>query len=77
MKTTEIGFRKTIVGWYNVVLIENGAEYNVSRELFLELTGASKQARAGRTEITGAQLVTMLTDRWTRRIPKPVSAVAV
>lgn len=76
MNSTQISYRKTIVGWYNVTLVETGATYNVQPQRFIEITGASPKAFVGCMAIDGAQLVALLTDRWTRTIT-PACVVAV
>ena len=68
MENTQITYKKSIVGWFNVTLIETGATYNVEPQRFNEITGASQQAAVGCMEINGEQLVALLTDKWTRTI---------
>lgn len=70
MNSTQINYRKTVTGWFNVSIVGTGATYNVTPELFYAITGASKRAFVGCTEIDGAQLVALFTDRQTRRLPQ-------
>ena len=41
MKTTEIGFKRTALGWYNVIMVATGAKYNVSPAVFHATLGVS------------------------------------
>lgn len=73
MINTQISYRRTIVGWYNITLVETGATYNVEPQRFHEITGVSSQAIVGCTEIDGRQLVELLTCRSVRAIGRAVA----
>lgn len=77
METTQIMYRKSIVGWFNVTLVETGAIYNVEPRRFIEITGVSSDAVVGCTEINGEQLVQLLTDRWTKTVTQSARKAVV
>lgn len=73
MTGTQIKYNRTIVGWYNVTLVETGATYNVEPQRFREITDVSLDAIVGCTEINGRQLVELLTCRSVRSIRRAVA----
>lgn len=75
MKRTQIRFSKTILGRFNVTIVDTGATYNVAADVFNNVTGASMRACIGCTDVSEAQLVTLLSDRWTRLITQARKAV--
>ncbi|MBM7717685.1 hypothetical protein JOC94_004716 [Bacillus thermophilus] len=50
-----ISYRRTAVYWYNFDT-EAGATYNIEPEIFREITGVSKEAVLGCTEVTEEEL---------------------
>lgn len=77
--TIQISFTKTIVGWFNLTLVDTGAIYNVSPDVLHGIAVASPNPNVvlGCAEINGAQLVKILTDRNTRCITRQTVEVAI
>ncbi|MGN7409862.1 hypothetical protein [Sporosarcina sp. SAFN-010] len=75
--TIQISFTKTIVGWFNVTLVDTGAIYNVSPDVLHGIAVASPNVVLGCAEINGAQLVKILTDCNTRCITRQTVEVAI
>lgn len=73
MSGTQIKYNQTIVGWFNVTLVETGATYNIEPQRFYEITGVSRDAVSGCKGIDGKQLVALLTCRSVRSIRRAVA----
>lgn len=76
MTQIQITYKKTIVGFYNFTIVDTEETFNVEPAVFLATTGVHERTRTGCIGLDDAQLATLLTAPFTRKIRRITKEVA-